>query len=230
MKNYKTIDKEINAKAEELRSIKNQIDEKNQALSTKGMTITEIKKMIEDETVRETRKAKHAEIDSLEREREVIEIELEMMKNNYIISLVNSEMPKAVAIINKYVGKRLGEKTEKKIREEIEEKTDIKYIVINSADISFSIKGVNERYQFGGMRDDFRLLSDDNRIREFEIDENCFIYSISNDYIDNPRKAAERAIKLKEKAEKQLEQLRETISEYNKLARGKMHSYYASMR
>lgn len=229
MKNYKTIEKEIHAKAQEIESLENAIETKADEISFKGMTLAEIKEYLKDDE----RKTKKEEIDNqiseMGKQLRLAEIELEMMKNNYIISFVHSEMPKVAAIINKYAGKRLGEITAMKISEEIKEKTDINYIAINSDNIYCSIKGRNGSYQYGSRYNNFKFLSDDNRIKEFSI-ENCSIWYISNEYISNTRKAAEKAIRLKEKAEKQLGELRKTISKYNDLTRGKMRSYYADMR
>lgn len=229
MKKYKTIEKEIHEKAQEIKSLENAIEAKADEISFSGMTLAEIKEYLKDDE----RKAKKEEIDNqiseMGKQLRIAEIELEMMKNNYIISFVHYEMPKAAAIINKYAGKRLGEITAMKIGEEIKEKTDINYIAINSDNIYCSIKGQNGSYQYGSRYNDFKFLSDDNRIKEFSI-ENCSIWYISNEYISNTRKAAEKAIKLKEKAEKQLEELRKTISAYNDIACGKMRTYYADMR
>ena len=230
MKNYKTIEKEIHAKAQEIKSLNKAIEIKGDEISLiTGTTLTEIKEYMKDDERRAKKEAIENEACEIGYCLKVAEIELEMMKNNYVISFVHSEMPKAAAIINKYAGKRLGEMTAMKIREEIQEKTNINYVAIDKDNIYCSIKGGNGSYHFGSRYNDFKFLSDDNRIKEFGI-ENCSIWYISNEYISNTRKAAEKVIKLKEKAEKQLEELRKTLSDYDKLRRGKMRSYYADMR
>ena len=229
MKNYKTIEKEIHAKAQEIKSLENAIETKADEISFKGMTLAEVRECLKDDERRAKKKEIDNQISEMGKQLKIAEIELEMMKSNYIISFVHSEMPKAVAIINKYAGKRLGEMTARKIREEIQQKTDINYIAIEKDNIFCSIKSGNGNYHFGSRYNNFKILSDDNRINNFEF-ENCSILYMSNEYITNTRKAAEKAIRLKEKAEKQLEELRKTLSEYNKLNRGRMRSYYADMR
>ena len=49
-------------------------------------------------------------------------LKLKLMQNNARISLFNEVMPIVLEVLEKYNGKAHGEKTEKKIREEIKEK------------------------------------------------------------------------------------------------------------
>lgn len=230
MKNYKTIEKEIHAKAQEIESLNNAIETKADEISFKGMTLAEVKECLKDDERRAKKEEIENQISEMGKRLRIAEIELEMMKSNYIISCVHSEMPKAAAIISKYAGKRLGEITMKKIREEVKENTDIHYIRIESDKIAFSLKGLRGMMEYGDNRRNFFILDDDNKIRNCTVTEDCFIYYMNNEYISNTRKASEKVIKLKAKAEKQLEELRKTLYEYNELRRGNMRSYYADMR
>ena len=57
-------------------------------------------------------------------------LKLKLMQNNARIALFNEVMPIVLEVLQKYNGKPHGEKTEKKIREEIKEKTNC-FVYVN---------------------------------------------------------------------------------------------------
>lgn len=236
MKNYKTIEKEIHAKAEEINTLEKAIETKADEISFKGMTFAEIKEYTKDEEKQAKRKEIDDQLIEMEKQRKISVIELEILKNNYVLSVVNTDLPKAVAIVNKYAGKSYGPVTADKIKEEVEKETAFRLFSIERGDtrgdsFRFWLSVIGKPFNAGGSyKKELSLRDDDNKITVCDSLENVKVYFIKNTYIDSPRKAAVKMLKLKEKAEKQLKELKDTVDQYNQLCRGDIKTLYADLK
>lgn len=179
------------------------------------------------QALQELRKAEAETVKEYERETRA-KIIIEILKANAGRVLYVDNIAKICEIWNSYAGKPYGEKTRDKIRKEIETATGLRVwfksspyaeIEINTAergtlfyDYSATLSAWN--------KDGEKLLTAENKINRVSADgfKLCYI----GEYIEDPKKHAEKLIKLHQKARQAQKAFEEVASEYNQATRGKM--------
>lgn len=148
-----------------------------------------------------------------------LKAEFKVLENNAIAALINEKVPKVFEILQKYAGKRIGDKTEDKIDSEIKDVTGLRvsfrysrgisiyfdYPLIHSSSITFYPKYIN------GVA--FQQFDHEGKLNVIKPE----FYQLSNyEYIDDIHKYInDKQAKLIEINEK-IQELRTEISDYNK--------------
>lgn len=208
--------------------------EENQVLHKEIRTMEEKAKNDTDKYYEELRKLKTLDEKRLYREESEFikkqasvygeitnkKIKVKLMENNTRITIFNEVMPIALEVLKKYIGKPYGEKTQKKIREEIIEKTSCAVSIYNE---SFHIYPVN---MFGKTYDiecgckhvdgEKKSILINNKIQEISM-EDLEIYYMKREYVENLDEAIENLKALKKEAKKKQEELMEICSNFNEL-------------
>lgn len=148
------------------------------------------------------------------------ETEVKILKHNAEIAFIHEYLPLVLDILNQYKGKRIGEKTEEKIRNTIKEKYNIgvsfnhskditlyayNYYALNRTNIEICAKYNNEA------KDHYRNFNAENKLNELSVD----MFHIKDNYIED----IEAYIKDKKTKIKAINEaiaaLKNSIDEYN---------------
>ena len=148
------------------------------------------------------------------------ETELKILKHNAEIAFIHEYLPLVLDILNQYKGKRIGEKTEEKIRNTIKEKYNIgvsfnhskditlyayNYYALNRTNIEICAKYNNEA------KDYYRNFNAENKLNELSVD----MFHVKDNYIED----IEAYIKDKKAKIKAINEaiavLKNSIDEYN---------------
>lgn len=155
---------------------------------------------------------------------------IEILKANAGRALYADNIGKICEIWNGYAGKPYGEKTREKIREEMREKLGLSVWVSEQYGAKISIHTTDKKtphywhaegLDVYGIYEDgesAHALNGENKIQELTPEKLRLSYI--GEYIDDPKKHAEKILKLHEKARKALKDWEETAHEYNEATRG----------
>ena len=170
-------------------------------------------------------KAKYAkneqELNELEKQLDVNRLSNNLINCNIIIVFSNLYKNKIIQILNKYVKKRVGEKTKDKIEEEIKAlDKNINHVYINTGEYIHN-NYVYMSFSKFDLKIEFTKNIKDNWLNEKkELINN--IDNVENDnysYIDNIKELAIQKIndkkKIKKEVEEQIEQLKKKVREFN---------------
>lgn len=154
-----------------------------------------------------------------------IQLKIEILKDNAKQALTAELMPVIAEIWNKYEGKPHGEKTAKKISDELEAATGY-YIHIGNryddARITIYIRGVVSDLELYPIWNGIKqpAIDSDNKIVRI-IPENFKIYCCG-EYVENVNKHIKELKKAHAKAKELEKAFNDAVTEYNKLTRGKI--------
>lgn len=201
------------------------------------LALLEVKRNGSDEEFEEARAKYEAAAKKCRKEHEHNEtqqMKIEILKDNAARALFAENIAAICEVWNKYEGKPHGEKTSKKIRDEIEKETGLRVYIGNKYDDA-NIKiylGYNSSAPFGDLEfvpiwnGEKQPALIDNKVQKID-PEKFRVYCVGeyvedvNAHVKELRKAHAAALE----AEKALE---EAISKYNNLTRGKIN--HASQR
>lgn len=229
MKNYKEILAEIAAvwaEIEELKTekknIRCELDNLLNGYSAKNMREAFKMASLDAQYVAlETRK------DEVEQKMENLDMIVKVLKSNAEIAFYAEIIPTVVEVFGKYAGKRVGEKTERKIRDEVTEKTGVNFYYTCGYSTKWHLhtKGVEITVYFAY---DCGMWDKDGKLNAITED---MLLKPSESYIENPVeyieeiKAAAAEIAAKEK------ELNELVEKYNHKAVGNIeHFQYVRLR
>ena len=148
-------------------------------------------------------------------------LKLKLMQNNARISLFNEVMPIVLEVLEKYNGKPHGEKTEKKIREEIKEKTDcFVYVYVDSFSIvpcgtvanTYKVD-CGTKYDNGNKK---KVLID-NKINVVSM-EDLEVFYINRTYFDDLDGTIAELKRIHAEAKQKQEELKALCTQFNKLS------------
>lgn len=148
-------------------------------------------------------------------------LKLKLMQNNARISLFNEVMPLVLEILQKYNGKAHGEKTEKKIREEIKEKTDcFVYVYSDSFRIvpcstvgnTYNVE-CGTKYENGNKK---KVLID-NKINLVSM-EDLEVWYINRTYFEDLESTVAKLKRIHAEAKQKQEELKALCLQFNKLS------------
>ena len=212
MKTYAEMKKEANDNYKELSNLKQENDSLRFELSKmiEGVPFDKRPLLLEKQ---KAIRAKRAKNDVKIQRLKVVQ---QLLENNKKIALFNDVMPIIFEVLRKYNGKRLGEKTFEKLKNEIKEKTNCSfYIHRNSYHIMpLNKEGytTNEEIEVSPIDYETKLL-DDNKVQIVTMEELCVIDTV--DYIENVSEYADELERLKSKAKELQKELRDICSAYN---------------
>lgn len=148
-------------------------------------------------------------------------LKLKLMQNNARISLFNEVMPIVLEVLEKYNGKAHGEKTEKKIREEIKEKTDcFVYVYVDSFSIvPCGIIGNIYKVDCGTKYDNGnkKKVLIDNKINVVSM-EDLEVFYINRTYFEDLESTVVELKRIHAEAKQKQEELKALCSQFNKLS------------
>ena len=163
-------------------------------------------------------------IDEKERNAD-IQLKIEILKDNAKQAIKNELIPVIAEIWNKYEGKPHGEKTAKKISDELKAATGY-YIHIGNryddARITIYIRGVVSDLELYPIWNGIKqpAIDSDNKIVRI-IPENFKIYCCG-EYVENVNKHIKELKKAHAKAKELEKAFNDAVTEYNKLTRGRI--------
>lgn len=222
MKKFNEIIKEVN---KTYKAIK-EMEEKTKELQNTYLTIMDLKER------HEKRKAVENDLVKLEEKKKDLQITVKILNSNAKIALYNEVMPVVLEVLAKYKNKPYGPKTEKKIKDEIKEKTNCSfYISTRHGSQSYHIIPLefsnNYNIECGTKCIDGKQkkLLEENKIQVLEFND-LAIYYTSKEYIDNIPKRIKELKRLYKKAYEKQQELAAICSEYNNLAVGNIKNIY----
>ena len=179
------------------------------------------------ERIAQKKENPEAEAEHLQRIAETQEVitngklKLKLMQNNARISLFNEVMPLVLEVLEKYNGKPHGEKTEKKIREEIKEKTNcFVYVNIDSFRIvpcetvgnTYDVE-CGTKYDSGNKK---KVLID-NKINVVSM-EDLEVFYINRTYFEDLESTVAELKRIHAEAKQKQEELKALCTQFNKLS------------
>ena len=220
MMKFNDILEAINTLYKEVKEVEEKQDaEINRYYSTfDGLTIKE--KIAQK---KENKKAEEEHFKTVAELQEVItngKLKLKLMQNNARIALFNEVMPIVLDILQKYNGKPHGEKTSKKIRDEIKEKTSC-YVSIYSDSFEIFPCNLGNTYKVECgtkyINGNKKSLLVDNKINVVTM-EDLEIYYINRTYFEDLEGTINELKKIHTEAQKKQEELKALCEQFNKLS------------
>ena len=164
-------------------------------------------------------------------------IAIKILKNNAKIALFNEVMPVALEVLKKYSGKPYGDKTRRKIRDEVKQKTNCCfYIGSRWGSCSFDVDPM------GGFGSDYNIscgteytdgskkpLLIDNKIQIVSFDE-IALYYIAREYVENIGERVDELKAVYKEALAKQKELETICNRYNSLAVGDLAHIYHDKR
>lgn len=223
MKKIADIIKEVNKTQKKIK----EVDEKEKQLQNIYLNIMDIKER------HEKRKTVENDIVKLEEKKKDLQITIKILNSNAKIALYNETLPTVLEVLAKYKNKPYGQKTEKKIKDEIKEKTNCGFYISSRYSSQeyhiFPLEFISNTYNIvcGAKYIDGKQkkLLDDNKIQVPELNDLTLYYS-SKEYIDNIPKRIKDLKRLYKKAYEKQQELEKICSEYNSIAAGDIKNIY----
>lgn len=214
MKTLEQIKKEIAKRAQKIEANEKEIMQMNfiderRAAADNGDYAT-VKRL------RDEAKANNDKIIKLSEEIPLLQIQVAILKENAKAAIVAEYLPKIAEILKKYNGKRYGEKTREKVREEARNNGFSFYF---DSDNTICLFPLTNGYRYGSDYDckvrthyDTPYITAEN-VLQFDKVESRTAYR----YTENPAKKAKEIIKAFEKMQKAAEAAEALQSEYNSI-------------
>lgn len=203
------------------------IDEKTEELQNTYLNIVNLKER------HEKRKGVENDLVRLEEKKKDLQITIKILNSNAKIALFNEAMPIALEVLTKYKNKPYGPKTEKKIKDEIKEKTNCSFYIstryssqsYHIIPLEFSNNNYNIECGTKCIDGKQKKLLDENKIQVLNFND-LTLYYTSKEYIDNIPKRIKELKRLYKKAYEKQQELAAICSEYNNLAVGNIKNIY----
>lgn len=223
MKKFADILKEVNKTHKTIK----EVDEKINELQNTYLNIMDLKER------HEQRKNVENDIVILEEKKKDLQITVKILNSNAKIAFFNETMPTVLEVLAKYKGKPYGPKTEKKIKDEIKEKTNCSFYISTRYSsqeyhiIPLEFNNNNYNIECGSKCIDGKQkkLLDENKIQVLKFDDLTLFYT-SKEYIDNIPKRIKELKRLYKKAYEKQQELGSICSEYNNLTVGNIKNIY----
>lgn len=223
MKKFTEILKDVNKAYKKIK----EIEEKSKELQNTYLNIVNLKERHE--------KRKNAEDDlaRLEEKKKDLQITIKILNSNSKIALFNETLPIVLEVLAKYKNKPYGPKTEKKIKDEIKEKTNCSFYIsmrygsqsYHIIPLEFSNNNYNIECGTKCIDGKQKKLLDENKIQVLEFND-LTLYYTSKEYIDNIPKRIKELKRLYKKAYEKQQELAAICCEYNNLVAGNIKNIY----
>lgn len=215
MKKYEEIKKDLQKAREDRKAIEKEIDNivdmKHELIKTYG--IKNLNELIDRKEISE-------KLVSLNTEKQRKELEIKILCNNLEKAVINDILPVFVEVWNKYKGKRHGEKTAEKIRNEVQEKAGF-YIYVTSDSVSIS-NGCEIRIEC--YTNNCKILLD-NVIQEITIDT---FFSYGGKYVENVSERIDKLLFAFQEVQNKMKEVELACKEFNNLTVGNIDNIYLS--
>ena len=223
MKTFNEIQKEI----ENTYKLINKKKEKLDQLIGTYSSIEDIKEKVKQH------KAVEKDMCKLNEEIKDLTISVKILHSNAKIALYNETIPVVLEVLAKYKSKPYGPKTERKIKDEIKEKTKCGFyisVIYSSQEYHiFTLESSCNAYDIvcgtKYIEGKQKNLLDDNKIQVPELND-LTLYYTSKEYIDDIPKRIKELKRLYKKAYEKQQELEKICSEYNSLAVGNIKNMY----
>lgn len=222
MKKFNEIIKEVNQTRQKIK----EVDEKIKEIRNAYLNIMNIKERCEK------MKTVENDIIRLEGKRIDLQITIKILNSNAKIALFNETIPIVLEVLAKYKNKHYGQKTEKKIRDEIKEKTNCNFYISSRytqeyhiIPLEFSNNDYGIECGTNYIDGKQKKLLVDNKIQVPGLNDLALYYT-SKEYIDNIPKRIKELKKLYKKAYEKQQELATICSDYNNLAVGNIKNIY----
>ena len=222
MKKFNAIIREVKQTQQKI----NEVEEKTKQLQNTYLNIMDIKER------HEKRKNVENEIVRLEEKKKDLQITIKILNSNAKIALYHDTLPVVLEVLAKYKNKSYGPKTEKKIKDEIKEKTGCGFYInyrytqeYHIIPLEFSNNDYNIECGPKCIDGKYKKLLDENKIQVPELNDLTIYYS-SKEYIDNIPKRIKDLKRLYKKAYEKQKELEKICSEYNSLTVGSIKNIY----
>lgn len=223
MKKFNEILKDVNKTYKKIK----EVEKKTEELQNTYLNIMNLKER------HEKRKTVENELVRLEEKKKDLQITIKILNSNAKIALYNEAMPIVLEVLAKYKNKPYGPKTEKKIKDEIKEKTNCSFYIstryssqsYHIIPLEFSGNAYNiecgPKYIDGKQK----KLLEENKIQVLGFSD-IELYYTSKEYIENIPKRIKELKRLYKKAYEKQQELEKICSEYNNLAVGNIKNIY----
>ena len=223
MKKFNEIIKDVNKTYQKIK----EVEKKTEELQNTYLNIVNLKER------HEKRKSVENELVRLEEKKKDLQITIKILNSNAKIALYNETLPIVLEVLAKYKNKPYGPKTEKKIKDEIKEKTNCSFYIstryssqeYNIIPLEFSNNNYNIECGSKCIDGKQKKLLEENKIQALEFSD-ITLYYTSKEYIDNILKRIKELKRLYKKAYEKQQELAEICSEYNSLAVGDIKNIY----
>lgn len=154
-------------------------------------------------------------------EKETLNEEYTVLQSNYEYIVCKTVVPVICEVMNKYLGKRVGEKTTDKIRNEVYEKTGFRFYF--SSSYSTCKLNIHSNYS---LNVDLYVNWTDTNVRFFFVEEltEDKIY-IREDYVEDIPAYVKQMREERQQLKQAMENLNQMIDKYNEKRVGDMHHY-----
>ena len=220
MKKHTVIKRECEENYKAIKEVEELIHgkERNQKMILDSMFSTKEgrKALKEDEAYQEL----HNELVSLYLKRDILEEQQIVLSSNYEYAVCKFVIPIICEVMNKYLGKRVGEKTTDKIRNEVYEKTGFRFYWSSQYSCRLSI------YNNGNLRIELYVYWDNNDTNNFfeeKLTEGKI--GIHDTYVEDVESYVNEMKEERSKLKQAMENLNEIIDKYNEKCVGNMHHY-----
>lgn len=220
MKKFEEIVADIQKEYDKIKEFEAKIDKEReqQDLLCEGLTLKEkIMKRKEDEEFDNKLDNIIFSIAEYRGKIEKCRLRIKYLNNNAKIALFYEVMPSVLEVLSKYEGKRYGEKTEKKISDEIKEKTNcsmyIRYGKIHVCSVD------KYGYDFDcGVKSELhdKKILDENKIQHIEMEDLSISY-INRNYYEDIDSTIEELERLHKEAKQKQDELNGIFEKYNEL-------------
>lgn len=223
MKKFSEILKDVNKTYKTIKEVDKKINE----LQNTYLNIMDLKER------REKRKEAENDLVRLEEKKKDLQIAVKILNSNAKIALYQEVTPVVLEVLAKYKNKSYGQKTEKKIKDEIKEKTNCSFYIstryssqeYHIIPLEFSSNNYNIECGSKCIDGKQKKLLDENKIQVLEFNDLALYYT-SKEYIDNIPKRIKELKRLYKKAYEKQQELEKICSEYNNLAVGNIKNIY----
>ena len=220
MKKFKEIVADIHKEYDKIKEFEAKIEKEKeqQCVLCKGLTLRErFMKEKEDEEFKNKLDNSNFIIAECEEKIKKCRLRIKYLNNNAKIALFNEVMPSVLEVLSKYEGKRYGEKTKKKISDEIKEKTNCSMYIRREEIHVCSVDMYG--YDFDcGVKSELhnKKILDENKIQHLEMEDLSISY-INRNYYEDIDSTIEELERLHKEAKQKQDELNEIFEKYNEL-------------
>ena len=149
---------------------------------------------------------------------EFTKAKVKVMQSNAVIAFKFQVFPKILEILNKYAGKRIGDKTNEKIQNEIQSVTGCHVIFNQMRNIDIWTNYYNlpdRRITMYSVYGETNFIEEDGKLKLKKLDTKMYIMSKEEEYIENVEEYTNRKMKEVAEINEKLKELRDMVSAYN---------------
>lgn len=147
-------------------------------------------------------------------------------ENNYLYTLIQETKPVLQKVFDKYIGKRIGEKTRQKIENEFKEYGLSVYwhcIYYGSSSMIFSVDYIENNSLSYELYLQEGIYDEDGKLEHLNFDDMC-CYKV-NEYVENIEERMEELERLKEEIKQKEKELNEIIKSHSNLCVSGLKTY-----